>query len=229
MDNIKVIAFDADDTLWVNEPYFRETEEAFAQLLKDYLPEEDINTILFSVEMKNLELYGYGIKGFVLSMVEAIIKITGDKGNLELISKVLSFGKEMLNKPVEMLDGVGEVLKKLNGDYRVVLATKGDLLDQERKLIKSGLEKHFHHIEVMSDKKPKDYKKLLKHLDCEPKNFLMVGNSVKSDVLPVLEIGGNAIHVPFHTTWIHEEVNEDLEQIDFLTVSNISEIALLLK
>lgn len=229
MKNIKVIAFDADDTLWVNEPYFRETEEAFAQLLKDYLPEEDINTILFSVEMKNLELYGYGIKGFVLSMVEAIIKITGDKGNLELISKVLSFGKEMLNKPVEMLDGVGEVLKKLNGDYRVVLATKGDLLDQERKLIKSGLEKHFHHIEVMSDKKPKDYKKLLKHLDCEPKNFLMVGNSVKSDVLPVLEIGGNAIHVPFHTTWIHEEVNEDLEQIDFLTVSNISEIALLLK
>lgn len=229
MKNIKVIAFDADDTLWVNEPYFRETEEAFAQLLKDYLPEEDINTILFSVEMKNLELYGYGIKGFVLSMLEAIIKITGDKGNLELISKVLSFGKEMLNKPVEMLDGVGEVLKKLNGDYRVVLATKGDLLDQERKLIKSGLEKHFHHIEVMSDKKPKDYKKLLKHLDCEPKNFLMVGNSVKSDVLPVLEIGGNAIHVPFHTTWIHEEVNEDLEQIDFLTVSNISEIALLLK
>lgn len=228
MKNIKVIAFDADDTLWVNEPYFRETEEAFSKLLKAYLPEDDVNTILFSIEMRNLELYGYGIKGFVLSMVETILKITEGKGDLELVSKVISFGKEMLSKPVELLDGVGEVLKSLNGDYRVVLATKGDLLDQERKLIKSGLEKHFHHIEVMSDKKPSDYKKLLKHLDCEPKNFLMVGNSVKSDVLPVLEIGGYAVHVPFHTTWAHEEVKEDKNQI-FPIVENISEVANLLK
>ena len=228
MKNIKVIAFDADDTLWVNEPYFRETEDAFAKMLKNYLSEEEINTILFSVEMKNLELYGYGIKGFVLSMVEAIIKITEGKGDLELVSKVISFGKEMLNKPVELLDGVGEVLKSLNGDYKVVLATKGDLLDQERKLIKSGLEKHFHHIEVMSDKKPKDYKKLLKHLDCEPENFLMVGNSVKSDVLPVIAIGANAIHVPFHTTWAHEEVKKE-EGHSFLVVKNIAEVSRLLK
>ena len=225
MKNIKVIAFDADDTLWVNEPYFRETEEAFSKLLKDYLPEEDVNTILFSFEMKNLELYGYGIKGFVLSMIEAILKITEGKGDLELVSKVISFGKEMLNKPVELLEGVGEVLKSLNGDYRIVLATKGDLLDQERKLIKSGLEKHFHHIEVMSDKKPSDYQKLLNHLDCAPENFLIVGNSVKSDVLPVLEIGGYAVHVPFHTTWIHEEVNSSLTDFDYLEVENISEIS----
>jgi len=228
MKHIKVIAFDADDTLWVNEPYFRETEEAFSKLLNDYLPEEDVNTILFSVEMKNLELYGYGIKAFVLSMVETILKVTEGKGDLELVSKVISFGKEMLSKPVELLEGVGEVLKSLNGNYRIVLATKGDLLDQERKLIKSGLEKHFHHIEVMSDKKPSDYEKLLKHLDCEPENFLMVGNSVKSDVLPVLEIGGNAVHVPFHTTWAHEEVKED-ERQTFSVVQNISEVANLLK
>ncbi|MFD1293446.1 HAD family hydrolase [Lutibacter holmesii] len=228
MNNIQVIAFDADDTLWVNEPYFRATEEAFAKLLKSYLPEEDVNTILFSIEMRNLELYGYGIKGFVLSMVETILKITKGKGDLELVSKVISFGKEMLNKPVELLAGVGEVLKSLNGDYKVVLATKGDLLDQERKLIKSGLEQHFHHIEVMSDKKPKDYKKLLNHLDCAPENFLMVGNSVKSDVLPVLEIGAFAVHVPFHTTWAHEEVSKD-ENHTFPVVENISEVANLLK
>ena len=228
MKNIKVIAFDADDTLWVNEPYFRETEEAFSKLLKAYLPEEEVNTILFSIEMRNLELYGYGIKSFVLSMVEAILKITDGKGDLELVSKVISFGKEMLSKPVELLEGVGEVLKSLNGDYRVVLATKGDLLDQERKLIKSGLEKHFHHIEVMSDKKPSDYQKLLKHLDCAPENFLMVGNSVKSDILPVLEIGSYAVHVPFHTTWAHEEVKESDSQT-FPVVENISEVANLLK
>lgn len=227
IENIKVIAFDADDTLWVNEPYFRETEEAFAKLLREYLPEEEVNTILFSVEMKNLELYGFGIKGFMLSMVEAILKITEGKGNLELVSKVISLGKEMLNKPVELLDGVEEVLKSLNGSYKVVLATKGDLLDQERKLIKSGLEKHFHHIEVMSDKKPKDYLKLLKHLDCQPENFLMVGNSVVSDVLPVLEIGGKTIHVPFHTTWAHEEVKKD-EIHSFPVIENISEVAKLL-
>lgn len=227
IENIKVIAFDADDTLWVNEPYFRETEEAFAKLLKEYLPEEEVNTILFSVEMKNLELYGFGIKGFMLSMVEAILKITEGKGNLELVSKVISLGKEMLNKPVELLDGVEEVLKSLNGSYKVVLATKGDLLDQERKLIKSGLEKHFHHIEVMSDKKPKDYLKLLNHLDCQPENFLMVGNSVVSDVLPVLEIGGKTIHVPFHTTWAHEEVKKD-EIHSFPVIENISEVAKLL-
>lgn len=228
MKNIKVIAFDADDTLWVNEPYFRETEAAFTKLLKEYLPEKEIDSILFSVEMKNLELYGYGIKGFILSMIETILKITDGKGDLELVSKVLSFGKEMLNKPVELLDGVGEVLKSLNGTYKVVLATKGDLLDQERKLIKSGLEKHFHHIEVMSDKKPNDYKKLLKHLDCEPAHFLMVGNSVKSDVLPVLEIGGNAIHVPFHTTWAHEEVKIE-ENHTFPVVDNIAAVVNLLK
>jgi len=227
MKNIKVIAFDADDTLWANEPYFRETEQKFSALLKGYLPEETINSELFSTEMENISLYGYGIKGFMLSMIETVSKITNNTGDLELINEIIALGKEMLNKPVELLEGVETVLKSLNGDYKLVLATKGDLLDQERKLIKSGLEKHFHHIEVMSEKKPADYKKLLKHLDCEPENFLMVGNSVKSDVLSVLEIGGNAIHVPFHTTWVHEEVKKD-EDHTFPVVQNISEISKLL-
>lgn len=229
LNNIKVIAFDADDTLWVNEPYFRETEEAFGALLSEYLPDSDVQRILFSVEMQNLEMYGYGIKGFVLSMVETICNITDNNGNLDLVAKTIELGKQMLNKPVELLDGVEEVLKNLNGHYRVVLATKGDLLDQERKLIKSGLEKHFHHIEVMSEKKLNDYKKLLKHLDVAPENFLMVGNSVKSDILPVLELGGNAIHVPFHTTWAHEEVSKDSHNSNYPEVKSIAEVYDLLK
>ena len=229
LDKIKVIAFDADDTLWVNEPYFRETEEAFGALLNEYLPEDEVQTILFSVEMKNLEIYGYGIKGFMLSMVETICRISKNEAKLELVQKTLELGKAMLNKPVELLDGVEEVLKSLNGDYRLVLATKGDLLDQERKLIKSGLEKHFHHIEVMSDKKLKDYQKLLKHLDCNPENFLMVGNSVKSDILPVLELGANAIHVPFHITWAHEEVCKESHSNNYPEVKSIAEVYNLLK
>ncbi|MDV7187656.1 HAD family hydrolase [Lutibacter sp. TH_r2] len=229
MKNIKVIAFDADDTLWVNEPYFRETEQKFAELLKEFLPEDEINKELFKVEIKNLSLYGYGIKGFMLSMIETASKITNGSGKIQLINKIIKLGKQMLNKPIELLDGVEQVLKSLNGDYRLVLATKGDLLDQERKLIKSGLEKHFHHIEIMSDKKSVDYKKLLKHLDCKPEHFLMIGNSVKSDVLPVLKIGAKAVHVPFHTTWSHEEVNGSLAEYNYLEVENISEISKFLK
>ena len=229
MKNIKVIAFDADDTLWVNEPYFRDTEQKFCNLLKDYLPEDSVNSLLLETEISNLAIYGYGIKGFMLSMIETVSKITNNSASLELVNKIIDLGKEMLNKPVELLDGVEILLGKLNGDYRLVLATKGDLLDQERKLIKSGLEKYFHHIEVMSDKKTNDYKKLLKHLDCSPEHFLMVGNSVKSDIIPVLELGAKAVHVPFHTTWSHEEVKESLENLEYLEVENISEIIALLK
>jgi len=228
MKKIKVIAFDADDTLWVNEPYFRETEHKFCSLLKEYLPEETINKELFKTEINNISIYGYGIKSFVLSMIETASKITNNSGDLVLINSIIDLGKEMLHKPVELLDGVETILKRLNGDYKLVLATKGDLLDQERKLIKSGSENHFHHIEVMSDKKSSDYLKLLKNLECQPEHFLMIGNSVKSDVLPVLEIGAKAIHVPFHTTWIHEEIKDGIGAYDFLKVDNISEVSKIL-
>lgn len=230
MKNIKVIAFDADDTLWVNEPYFRETEKEFCSLLKDYFPEDVINSELLKTEINNISIYGYGIKGFMLSMIETVSKITNNSADIELVNKIIDLGKDMLNKPVELLDGVEILLKQLNGDYRLVMATKGDLLDQERKLVKSGLEKHFHHIEVMSNKRSEDYMKLLKNLDCNPEHFLMVGNSLKSDVLPVLEIGAQAIHVPFHTTWSHEEVHKSsLDNFNVLEVSNISEISKFLK
>ncbi len=223
--NIKVIGFDADDTLWVNETYFREAELEFGQLLQRYETINQIDQELFKIEIENLPIYGYGIKGFVLSMVEAALKISNNKVNQETMNAIIEIGKNMLNKPVELLDGVEEVLKTLSKTHRLIMATKGDLLDQERKLEKSGLFKYFHHIEVMSDKKATDYCKLLSHLDIKPEEFLMIGNSLKSDILPLVEIGANAIHVPFHTTWQHEVIHDsELEDIQYQTLDKISEL-----
>lgn len=210
LSKIKVIAFDADDTLWVNEPYYRETEYKFAALLSDFLPEKESIDKLFEIEMQNLELYGYGAKSFVLSMIETAQKISDYKISNQAIEKIINFGKELNSKVIEILPGVNDILDTLkNKNYKIILATKGDLLDQERKLKKSGLASYFHHIEVMSDKKESDYLKLINRSDVAPENFLMVGNSLKSDVLPVLKIGGNAVFIPYHTTWQHELVIED--------------------
>ncbi len=228
MERICTIAFDADDTLWVNEPFFREAEASFCSLLEDYLPHHSVHRELFATEMANLPLYGYGIKGFTLSMVETILQLTGGNPSGKLIERAIHIGKEMLNKPVEILDGVAETLARLEPDYRLVLATKGDLLDQERKLNKSGLAKHFHHIEVMTDKQLANYERLIAHLDCRPEEFLMVGNSIKSDILPVLQLGGYAVHIPFHTTWSHEQVPYDDGHPHFLEAGTISEIFQLL-
>ncbi|WP_116107840.1 HAD family hydrolase [Lewinella sp. IMCC34191] len=228
MDQICTIAFDADDTLWVNESFFREAEETFCGLLEDYLPHHTVHRELFATEIGNLPLYGYGIKAFTLSMVETILNVTEGKAPAVLIERALAIGKDMLQKPVELLDGVEETLTRLSPNYRLVLATKGDLLDQERKLAKSGLEKHFHHIEVMSDKKRGNYERLIAHLDCRPEEFMMVGNSVKSDILPVLELGGYAVHVPFHTTWAHEEATYDDANPRLLEAGAITDIFKLL-
>ncbi|RZL50213.1 MAG: HAD family hydrolase [Pedobacter sp.] len=224
INNISVIAFDADDTLWVNEPYFRETETEFCKLLTEFVTEEEAMKVLFETEIANLPLYGYGIKGFVLSMIETVLKISGQKANPEIIAKAIDLGKEMFEKPIELIDGVEDVLKLLFGKYRLVVATKGDLLDQERKLKKSGLHHYFHHIEIMSDKQQSDYQKLIKHLDCRPEEFLMLGNSLKSDVLPVLGVGGHAAHVPFHTTWLHEHVDDEILHANFYQIETLSAI-----
>jgi putative hydrolase of the HAD superfamily len=227
--DIKVIAFDADDTLWTNETYFREAEEAFARLLSQYETKSEIDKALFKTEIKNLAIYGYGIKGFVLSMIECALALSNQKLPQETIQKILDIGKEMLEKPIELLDGVEEVLQRLQGKYRLIVATKGDLLDQERKLEKSNLLKYFHHVEVMSDKKEKDYLKLVKHLDIMPAELLMIGNSLKSDVLPLLNINASAVHVPFYTTWVHEEIPLDVQQkIDYITLVNIKELITLI-
>jgi len=221
--SLKVIAFDADDTLWVNEPYFQETEHKFCALLEDYLPHHSISQEMFKTEMQNLALYGYGVKSFMLSMIETALRVSNNTVGLDTIEKAIQYGKELLEKPIELLDGIEEVLQTLKGKYRLVVATKGDLLDQERKLKKSGLEHYFHHIEIMSDKQEKDYIKLIKHLDIKPEEFLMIGNSLKSDVIPVLAIGGHAVHVPYHTTWAHEKVEQNIEHERFSQVTTIRE------
>ena len=206
--NIKVIGFDADDTLWINETYFREAEVVFTKLLTKYETPNKIDQELYRMEIDNLPLYGYGVKAFTLSMVESALELSNYNISTKTIESILNIGKDMLNKPVELLDGVEDVLKTLSKKYRLILATKGDLLDQERKLEKSGLTDYFHHIEVLSDKKEANYSNLLNHLDINPSEFLMVGNSLKSDVLPLVNIRAHAIHIPFHTTWAHEEVSD---------------------
>lgn len=222
--SIKTIAFDADDTLWVNETFFRDAEDQFCALLKEYISYEECQKRLFEMEMRNLPMYGYGIKPFTLSLIEAAIEITNNKVSISLISELIKLGKTMLEAPVVLIDGIEDVLRTLSRKHKLVVATKGDLLDQERKLEKSGLAKYFHHIEVMSDKQPKNYTKLVNHLDIQPHEFLMVGNSLKSDILPVLEIGGHAFHIPFHTTWIHEQVEEIVQHTNFRELSNATEI-----
>jgi len=226
---INTIAFDADDTLWVNETFFRDAEDHFCLLFNDYIHYEECQEQLFKMEMRNLPMYGYGIKPFTLSLIEAAIEITNNKVSTKQISELIALGKEMLDAPVQLIDGIENVLSTLSRKHKLVVATKGDLLDQERKLDKSGLAKYFHHIEVMSDKQPKNYTKLVNHLDIKPQEFLMVGNSLKSDILPVLEIGGHAFHIPFHTTWIHEQVAEEIQHIHFKELAKASEIIELLK
>ncbi len=225
--NIKVISFDADDTLWVNEPFYRETEAEFCKILSKFHSEDFVNQQLLNMEFRNLDLYGYGAKGFVLSLLETALRITDNKISQKKIGQIIDLGKQLLNKPIELLDGVIETLQYLSTkDYKLIVATKGDLLDQERKLKNSNLEKYFHHIEVMTDKKTENYLSLIKHLDIKPQEFLMIGNSLRSDILPVLEIGGQAIHIPFHTTWVHEEVEEnDLRKFNFTRIESISALA----
>ncbi len=221
---IRVVGFDADDTLWVNETYFREAEEKFATFLESYETKNKVDQELFKMEMKNLDIYGYGIKGFMLSMIESAIELSNYSISQRTIAEILSIGKEMIEKPVELLPGVEEVLDSLSNRFRLIVLTKGDLLDQERKLEKSGLSNYFHHVEVLSDKKESNYKNLLDHLEIDLGEFLMIGNSLKSDVLPIINLGARAVHVPFHTTWAHEQVTNEESIKNYLTLNSLSEI-----
>ena len=224
MMNIKVIAFDADDTLWENENYFQEIEKKFCELMEVYLPQHSVARELLGTEIKNISLYGYGIKAFILSMIETAITISNKTINVSVIEKIIAYGQDLLQKPIQKIDGVDQVLETLKGRYRLVVATKGDLLDQERKLKKSGLEHYFHHTEIMSEKGEGDFKKLIKHLDIQPDQFLMIGNSLKSDILPVLNIGGHAFHIPYHVTWGHEKIEYQVNHVNFKQFTTIREI-----
>lgn len=225
----KIIAFDADDTLWHNEPYFDEAQERFCVLFQDYASHQEILGLILNHQVNNLPLYGFGIKAFTLSMIEAALELTNHEISGKGIEQILAIGKNLLQKPVELLPNVISVLEQLKGKYKLVVATKGDLKDQHRKLHDSGIGAFFHHIEVMSDKTEADYQKMLGRLDCQPENFLMIGNSLKSDVLPILNIGGHAIHIPYHTTWEYEKIDFEIEHKNFNTITNLSELFDILK
>jgi putative hydrolase of the HAD superfamily len=227
--SVKIIAFDADDTLWHNEAFFQEIETKFCDLLQDYLPAHTLSRELLQTEVANLSLYGYGIKGFILSLIETSLRISDKTIPIDVIEKIIGFGKDLLEKPVDLIENVEEVLDNLGKKYRLVLATKGDLLDQHRKLTKSGLGHYFHHIEIMTEKGETDYQKLIKRLDIIPSEFAMVGNSLKSDILPVLQIGGHGFHIPYHTTWAHEKIEVNIDHANFQQLNSIKEIIAHLK
>jgi putative hydrolase of the HAD superfamily len=220
----KTIAFDADDTLWHNEPYFDEAQAKFCELFQDFASKQEILQLILNHQVKNLPLYGFGIKAFTLSMIEAALELTNHQINGTAIEKIITIGKDLLQKPVELLPNVTEVLEELKGKYKLVVATKGDLKDQHRKLHDSGLGAYFHHIEVMSDKMDLDYNKMLHRLECKPQDFIMIGNSLKSDVLPVLNIGGTGIHIPYHTTWEYEKIDFEIQHDNFKSITNLNEL-----
>ena len=209
--SIEVVALDADDTLWHSEVYFKRTERRFRDLVGRYVDDAvDVDAHLVEVEHRNLERYGYGIKGFTLSMVETAIEVTDGAIGVDEIAQILAAGRAMLDHPVDLIDGVDEVLAGLADDgYRLLLVTKGDLHHQEHKIAASGLARYFERLEIVSEKDPGTYRRVVASMGVEPVRFCMVGNSLRSDVLPVLEIGAHAVHVPYHVTWAHEHVDHD--------------------
>jgi putative hydrolase of the HAD superfamily len=201
MTNERWIAFDADDTLWHNENIFERVQARFCELLARHHDAATVKRALDVVETRNLDLYGYGVKGFMLSSIETAIEVTDGKFSPEEVRELLALGRGMLAHPVELLDGAAEVLDTLAGDYALLLITKGDLRDQERKLSKSGLAGRFRAVEIVSEKDQGTYERILRRHAIPPARFLMVGNSVKSDILPVLALGGAGVHVPYRIIW----------------------------
>lgn len=230
MREIKTIAFDADDTLWSNEPFFQDIEREYTGLLSAYGEPKEISDELFHTEMNNLERYGYGAKGFTLSMIETALRISKREVASETVEKILLLGKSLLDMPIELLPEVKETLDLLKQSkcYQLVVATKGDLLDQQRKLQRSGLSSYFDHVEIMPDKTEKEYTQLIEKLRIAPGQFLMVGNSLKSDIRPVLAIGGYAIHIPFEIMWQHEVV-EHFEHPRLYQLKRLGELTELLQ
>lgn len=220
-----VIGFDADDTLWHNETIFEDVHRRYRELLAHYHDAATVDRTLFATEMRNLELYGYGVKGFMLSAVETAIQLTSGKISGEEIRQLIELGRGMLAHPVELLEGVSETVTALAAEYPLYLITKGDLRDQERKLAKSGLAVHFRHVEIVSEKNDATYAAILRRHAIPAERFAMVGNSLRSDILPVLALGGIAAHVPYHITWTHERV-EQMPRADgrFFALKSIREL-----
>jgi len=224
MTTLTALGLDADDTLWENEHFFRLTEAHFAELLADYAEPEHLGARLFEAEKRNLAHYGFGIKGFTLSMIETAIEVTEGRVPAELIERILRAGREMLDHPIETLPGVADALEALAGDHKLVLITKGDLFDQERKLAQSGLGEFFDAVEIVSDKTPAIYERAFARHGTGAAEAMMVGNSLKSDVLPAIAAGGWGTHVPHPLTWAYEQADIADDTPRFLTVSTLAEL-----
>ena len=223
---IEVIGFDADDTLWKNEDLFFEAQNEIKDILKQN--SNNFDKELLKTEKSNLDFYGYGIKGFILSIIEASAKNSHEELKIESINQIIKLGKKMLNAPVDLIEDVEKVLSILSKKYKLILITKGDLLDQERKIKKSKLEKYFKYKKIVSEKNKQTYLNILDDLKIEPQNFLMVGNSFKSDVLPVLEIGGNGIHIPYKILWEYENINTNKYSKRYIKLDKILDITSIL-
>lgn len=219
------IGFDADDTLWHNESLFSVTQEKFRALLTPYHSAEWIDRTLYATELRNLEHFGYGIKGFALSMIETAVELSEGRISGSEIGQILELAKAMLNAPVELLPGVREVIPTLARSYPLLLITKGDLFDQESKLARSGIAEYFTHVEIVREKDADVYRAILAKHGIAPQNFLMVGNSLRSDILPVLAIGGHAAHIPYAITWQHEAADAPEPATDgFYHLSSLSDL-----
>lgn len=227
---ITLVALDADDTLWHNEPLFTSRREQFCALLARYEPDGIADDRLYEVEMRNLRHFGYGVKGFVLSMIETALEMTGGRLEGADVRTIIDWGREMLAGPIELLDGVREAVEALAAEYPLVLVTKGDLLDQETKLARSGLGPLFKGIEIVSEKNADVYRRLMGRYGVAPDRFVMVGNSLRSDILPVIEAGAHAVYVPYTMSWIHERVPDDaLAGAPYHEIPHIRELPALLK
>jgi putative hydrolase of the HAD superfamily len=223
IDTYDVIAFDADDTLWQSEDQFQATEARFAELVGPHAPVGiDVLDALHAVEKLDIAAQGYGVKAFTLSMVRAAISMTDGAVPTDVIRQLVDLGAAMLVEPVHLLDHVPEVLERVGRHARLALITKGDLVHQTRKVTTSGLEHHFVDVEIVLEKDAATYERLMHRLDVAPDRFLMVGNSVKSDVLPVVAIGGDAIHIPYHLTWDLERVDD--HSVDVIELASIADV-----
>ncbi len=206
MNNIKLVGFDGDDTLWKSQDYFDEAQLEFERIVGAYIDIADarVHDRLYDTEKRNLALFGYGVKGMALSMLEAAIDITGQRIAARDVHRIIDLGKSLLQHPVELLPGIREAVTAIATDFDIVLITKGDLFHQEAKVRESGLADLFGRIEIVSEKDPATYARVLSEFDLPASGFVMLGNSLRSDIAPVLELGGWGVHVPYHTTWTHE-------------------------
>ena len=224
MGKLTTIGFDADDTLWHNERFYRMTQERFAELLADFTEADHLHDRLLAAEMRNLGHYGFGIKGFVLSMIETAIEVTEGRVPGDVIGRIIEAGQEMLRHPIELLPHAGDTIEALATGHRIVLITKGDLLDQERKLAQSGLGEMFDAVEIVSDKTPATYQQAFAHAGSDPTRAMMVGNSIRSDVVPALEAGAWGVHVPHGLTWEYERAEPPITQARFRAIEDLGDL-----